>query len=102
MRAENRAAGERLAATGELYVLRLCQCGERETQSTDTWDAISAEMAAALGISAALASSLLDYSRAMRLRLPQVGAALLAGGISYAMLSNRPVLCADQGKQGRG
>jgi hypothetical protein len=84
-RAENRAAGERLAAIGELDVLRLRECGERETWSTDTWDAISAEVAAALGISAALASSLLDYARAMRIRLPQVGAALLAGDISYAM-----------------
>jgi len=84
-RAENRAAGERLAAIGELDVLRLRECGERETWSTDTWDAIGAEVAAALGISAALAPSLLDYVRAMRLRLPQVGAALLAGDISYAM-----------------
>jgi Domain of unknown function (DUF222) len=84
-RAENRAAGERLAAIGELDVLRLRQCGERESWSTDTWDAISAEVAAALGISVALASSLLDYARAMRVRLPQVGAALLAGDISYAM-----------------
>ena len=57
-RAENRAAGERLAAIGELDVLRLRECGERETWSTDTWDAIGAEVAAALGISAALASSL--------------------------------------------
>ena len=87
-RAENRAAGERLAAIGELDVFRLRECGERETWSTDTWDAISAEVAAALGISAALASSLLDYSRAMRLRLPQVGAALLAGDISYAMFQS--------------
>jgi Domain of unknown function (DUF222) len=84
-RAENRAAGERLAAIGELDVLRLRECGERETWSTDTWDAISAQVAAALGISAALASSYLDYARAMRIRLAQVGAALLAGDINYAM-----------------
>ncbi len=83
-RAENRAAGERLVAIGDLDVLRLRECGERETWVGDTWDAISAEVAAALGISAALASSLLDYSRAMRVRLPQVGAALLAGDISYS------------------
>ena len=57
----------------------------RETWSTDTCDAIGAELAVALGISAVLASSLLDYSRAMRIRLPQLGAALLAGDISYAM-----------------
>ena len=80
-----RAAGERLAAIGELDALRLRECGERETWTSDTWDAISAEVAAALGISAALASSLVDYSRAMRLRLPRVGAALLAGDISYSM-----------------
>jgi Domain of unknown function (DUF222) len=84
-RAENRAAGERLAAIGELDVFRLRECGERETWSTDTWDAISAEVAAALGVSAALGSSLLDYARAMRVRVPRVGAALRAGDISYAM-----------------
>jgi Domain of unknown function (DUF222) len=83
-RAENRAAGERLAAIGELDVLRLRECGECESWSTDTWDAISAEIAAALRISQALASSYLNYSRTMRNRLPRVGAALLAGDISYA------------------
>ncbi|HEV7362493.1 MAG TPA: hypothetical protein VGN92_15510, partial [Mycobacterium sp.] len=41
-RAENRSAGERLAAIGELDVLRLRECGERESWTTDTWDAISA------------------------------------------------------------
>lgn len=83
-RAENRAAGERLAAIGELDMLRLRQYGERETWATDTWDSISAEIAAALGISHALASSYLNYSRAMRNRLPKVGSALLSGDISYS------------------
>jgi hypothetical protein len=83
-RAENRAAGERLTAIGELDMLRLRQCGERETWSTDTWDAICAEIAAALRISQALASSYLNYSRAMRIRLSEVGAALIAGDISYS------------------
>ncbi|ORV49566.1 hypothetical protein AWC05_02315 [Mycobacterium florentinum] len=83
-RAENRAAGARLAAIGELDVLRLRECGERETWVGDTWDAICAEVAAALQISQALASSYLNYSRAMRMRLPRIGAALIAGDISYA------------------
>ena len=83
-RAENRAAGERLAAIGELDLLRLRECGERESWATDTWDAISAEVAAALEISQALASSYLNYSRAMRIRLPEVGAGLIAGDISYS------------------
>ncbi|GLE53510.1 HNH endonuclease signature motif containing protein [Mycobacterium montefiorense] len=83
-RAENRAAGERLAAIGDLDLLRLRECGERESWATDTWDAISAEVAAALHISQALASSYLSYSRAMRNRLPRIGAALIAGDIGYS------------------
>ncbi|MEZ0352947.1 HNH endonuclease signature motif containing protein [Mycobacterium sp. pR1184] len=83
-RAENRAAGARLAAIGELDALRLRECGERESWASDTWDAISAEVAAALNISQALASSYLNYSRAMRNRLPHIGAALIAGEISYS------------------
>jgi hypothetical protein len=83
-RAENRSAGARLAAIGDLDVLRLRECGERESWTTDTWDAISAEVAAALHISQALASSYLNYSRAMRNRLPRIGAALIAGDISYS------------------
>jgi hypothetical protein len=82
--AENQAAGARLAAIGELDVLRLRECGERESWVSDTWDAISAEIAAALNVSQALASSYLNYSRAMRNRLPRIGAALIAGEISYS------------------
>ncbi|OBJ34865.1 hypothetical protein A5621_18370 [Mycobacterium colombiense] len=83
-RAENQAAGERLVAIGELDMLRLRQYGERETWATDTWDSISAEIAAALRISQALASSYLNYSRAMRNRLPKVGSALASGDITYS------------------
>ncbi|OBH43987.1 HNH endonuclease signature motif containing protein [Mycobacterium mantenii] len=83
-RAENQAAGQRLAAIGELDTLRLRQYGERETWWTDTWDSISAEIAAALQISQAQASSYLNYSRAMRNRLPKVGSALVSGDISYS------------------
>jgi hypothetical protein len=82
-RAENRAAGQRLAAIGELDVLWLRRFGERETWCTDTQEAITAEIAAALGITQGLAASYLEYSRAMRLRLPRVGELLLAGNIDY-------------------
>jgi hypothetical protein len=82
-RAENRAAGERLAVIGEFDVLWLRRFGERETWCTDTQEAITAEVAAALGITHGLADSHLEYSRAMRLRLPRVGAVLLAGDIDY-------------------
>jgi hypothetical protein len=84
-RAENRAAGQRLAAIGELDVLRLRQVGERETWCTDTQEAVAAEVAAALRITQGLATSYLYYSRAMRTRLPQVGALLQAGDIDYRM-----------------
>jgi len=82
-RTENRAAGERLAVIGELDVLRLREVGERETWCTDTQEAITVEVAAALGITQGLATSYLEYSRAMRLRLPLVGELLVAGDIDY-------------------
>jgi hypothetical protein len=85
VRAENRAAGQRLAAIGELDLLRLRQVGERETWCTDTQEAVAAEVAAALRISHGLATSYLYYSRAMRTRLPQVGALLQDGDIDYRM-----------------
>jgi hypothetical protein len=83
VQAENRAAGQRLSVIGELDVLWLRQVGERETWCTDTQEAITAEVAAALGITQGLAASHLEYSRAMRLRLPRVGELLRAGDIDY-------------------
>jgi Domain of unknown function (DUF222) len=84
-RAENRATGQRLAAIGELDLLRLRQVGERQTWCTDTQEAVAAEVAAALRITQGLATSYLYYSRAMRTRLPRVGALLQAGDIDYRM-----------------
>jgi hypothetical protein len=83
VRTENRAAGERLAVIGELDLLWLRQVGEQETWCTDTQEAITAEVAAALGITQGLAASYLEYSRAMRLQLPRVGELLRAGDIDY-------------------
>jgi hypothetical protein len=85
VRVENRAAGERLAAIGELDLLRLRQVGERETWCTDTQEAIAAEVAAALCVTQALATSYLYYARTMRTRLSKVGALLQAGDVSYRM-----------------
>jgi hypothetical protein len=82
-RAENRAAGQRLTVIGELDLLWLRRFGERETWGTDSHDAITAEIAAALGITSGLADSYLDYARALRLRLPRVGALLVAGDITF-------------------
>jgi hypothetical protein len=82
-RAENKAAGQRLTVIGELDALRLRLLGERETWCTDTQEAVAAEIAAALCISQALANSYLYYARAMRNRLPLVGALLRAGDLDY-------------------
>jgi hypothetical protein len=82
-RAENSAAGQRLAVIGELDALRLRLLGERETWCTDTQEAVAAEVAAAMCISQALATSYLYYARAMRTRLPLVGALLKAGDVDY-------------------
>jgi Domain of unknown function (DUF222) len=82
-RAENQAAGCRLAVIAELDVLRLRAVGERDQWCVDTREAVAAEVAAALGITAGLAESYVEYARVMRLRLPEVGALLVAGDIDY-------------------
>jgi hypothetical protein len=84
-RTEALACAERLVAIGELYALRLRESGETETWAVDTWDAVAGEVAAALRISLAMAGSYLRYARAMRERLPQVGAVFAAGDIDYRM-----------------
>lgn len=84
-RAQNQAAGQRLAAIGELDGLRAREHAANEQWVTDTFVAVAAEVAAALNVSEALASSFVRYARAMRDRLPQCGALLVAGDIDYWM-----------------
>jgi hypothetical protein len=82
-RAENRAAAEQLAAIGELFRYRLSRCSETEEWAIDTEEAVTAEVAAALRISQALAGSRLRYARAMHEQLPQVAEVFKAGDIDY-------------------
>ena len=82
-RAENSAAGQRLAVIGELDALRLRLLGERETWCTDTQEAVAAEVAAAIVHQPGAGNSYLYYARAMRTRLPLVGALLQAGDVDY-------------------
>ncbi|OBG75147.1 MULTISPECIES: HNH endonuclease signature motif containing protein [unclassified Mycobacterium] len=82
-RAENRAAAAQLVAIGELFAYRLARCSETEDWAVDTEAAVAAEVGAALGISLGLAASRLRYARAMRERLPRVGAVFAAGDIDY-------------------
>jgi hypothetical protein len=84
-RVENRAAAAQLARIGELFAYRLSRCSENEEWAIDTMEAVSAEVAAALGISQGSAGSRLRYARAMRERLTKVGALFAAGDIDYRM-----------------
>ncbi|HYB81444.1 MAG TPA: DUF222 domain-containing protein, partial [Mycobacterium sp.] len=82
-RTEARAAAERLAAVAELFVLRCRDSGEQADWALDTWEAVAAQVAAALQCSVAMGSSYLRYAMAMRDRLPEVGKAFQAGDIDY-------------------
>ncbi|WP_394328645.1 HNH endonuclease signature motif containing protein, partial [Mycobacterium avium] len=82
-RAEARAAAARLVAVAELLVLRCRETGERADWAADAWEAVAAQVGAALGCSVAMGHSYLRYAMAMRERLPQVGAVFAAGGIDY-------------------
>ncbi|OBB93487.1 HNH endonuclease signature motif containing protein [Mycobacterium sp. 852002-40037_SCH5390672] len=84
-RAENRAAAAQLVAIGELFVYRLSRCSETEEWAVDTQAAVAAEVAAELRIGQGLAASRVRYARAMRERLPKVGAVFAAGDIDYRM-----------------
>jgi hypothetical protein len=82
-RAESQAAARRLVAVGELYALRLRESGEQADFALDTWDAVAAQVSAALQCSLAMGSSYLRYAMALRERLPEVGRLFQAGGIDY-------------------
>jgi len=86
-RAENRAAAAQLAAVGELFGYRLSRCSETEDWAIDTEEAVTAEVAAALRISQALAGSRLRYARAMRERLPQTAEVFAAGDIDFRIFA---------------
>jgi 5-methylcytosine-specific restriction endonuclease McrA len=82
-RAEAQAAARRLVAVGELHVLRCRDSGEKQHWATDTWDAVAAQVAAALHCSLARGHNYVRYAAAMRDRLPGVGKLFLAGDIDY-------------------
>ena len=89
----------------DLMRLRYRQHGERAEWVADVWDAIAAELAAALRISRALASRYMSDAEVMRERLPKVGECLAAGDINYAMfnvIAHRTALITDETGIGRG
>jgi hypothetical protein len=86
-RLENRAAAAQLAAIGELFGYRLSRCSDTEEWAVDTEEAVTAEVAAALRISQALAGSRLRLARAMRERLPKTAEVFAAGDIDFRMFA---------------
>ena len=81
-RAEACAAAERLVAIGELVSLRLAQdAGATDLWVVDATDAVTLEVAAALGISRDLAASHVRYAHALRFCLPRLGRTFIAGDI---------------------
>ena len=84
-RSETRARAQRLGAIWQLYRLRLRQFGDNATWAMDTWNAVAAEVGAALGISLGLGGSYVRFARAMHERLPLVGMVLAAGDIDYRL-----------------
>ncbi len=86
-RVENRAAAAQLVAIGELFAYRLSRCSEDEDWAIDTMAAVAAEVGAALRISQGLAGSRVHYARAMRERLPKVGAVFEAGDMDFRLFA---------------
>src|SRR3984957_1819915 len=96
---EAQATGRRLKAIADLMHLRYREHGERTEWVADVWDAIAAELAAALRISRALASRYMSDAEVMRERLPKVGEILAVGDINYAMfnvIAHRTALITDE------
>ncbi|MCV7170662.1 DUF222 domain-containing protein [Mycobacterium manitobense] len=77
----------RLAAIAELVSRRIDLDGEREYWACDFWDAASAEVAAAMGISARAAARHMHIALALRDRLPKVAALYAQGWISSQLIS---------------
>jgi hypothetical protein len=98
-RIEAQATAQRLNAVADLMRLRHRQYGDCAEWVADLWDAMAAELAAALRISRALASSYMSDAEIMRERLPKVGECLAAGDINYAMfrvIAYRTALITDE------
>jgi Domain of unknown function (DUF222) len=78
-RAETRAAAQRLTGIWNLHRVRQRENGDRALWAVDTWDAVAAEVAAALNIPLMLAGSFVRLAKAMYERLPLLGMVLAAG-----------------------
>ena len=86
-RVEAAAGARRLHAIAELTSRRCDKNDERAYWACDSWDFVAAEVAAALGVSHAKASSEMQLGLTLRHRLPKVGALYLDGKVGYRVVS---------------
>nr|WP_090346297.1 HNH endonuclease signature motif containing protein [Mycolicibacterium malmesburyense]CRL78888.1 HNH endonuclease [Mycolicibacterium malmesburyense] len=86
-RAEANAAARRLAAIAELVRRKVCDDDERSRNAFDPWDAVAAEVAAAMTVGHRRASGQMRIAQALRERLPQVAALFERGGIGARIVS---------------
>ncbi|WNG88127.1 DUF222 domain-containing protein [Mycobacterium sp. ITM-2016-00317] len=86
-RLENAAAARRLAAMADLLEAKLAgkDSAERDQWCLDNWDAVSAEVAAAQGVSLGIASNELLDAWALRQRLPRLAEVFATGALSYRL-----------------
>ncbi len=80
------AIAARLAAIGALDTQREQELAETIFWTTDPFEAVCAEVSAALRISRGRASTQLHHARVLRDKLPQVAALLAAGDIDYRVV----------------
>jgi hypothetical protein len=86
-RAEAVAAARRMTAIAEMVTRRADGPTDCAHWSCDNWDAMAAEVAAAQGISHAMASGQMYLAVALRDRLPKVAALFAEGAISARLAS---------------
>ncbi|MBA0046656.1 HNH endonuclease signature motif containing protein [Mycobacteroides sp. LB1] len=99
-RAEAQACARRLDAIGVLVDRHadLDKPDERDRHPFDRWDRVAAEIAAAQGITQALASSQMRYAQVLRHRLRAVAERFAAGDLDFrtvALIVNRTELVDD-------
>ncbi len=84
-RVESAAIARRLAAVGELDVLRTVELVERRLWRTDPFEEVAAEISAAQNISRGRAGKQIHLARALR-DLPEVAEVFATGAIDYRMV----------------
>ncbi|OHT96356.1 HNH endonuclease signature motif containing protein [Mycobacterium syngnathidarum] len=85
-RAESVAIAGRLAAIGALDTLREQELAESIFWTTDPFEAVGAEISAAMRISRGRAGTQIHHARVLRDKLPQVAARFAVGDIDYRVV----------------